>query len=74
MKAILLFILYVVTTSQYPFNMCGFSPAFCKDDFNLSTNHLFFFSLDSYMLDSSILEIISSIYGPSTIAIYCSQL
>lgn len=45
MKAILLFILNVVTTSLYPFNMCGFFPAFCKDGFNLSTNHLFFFLL-----------------------------
>lgn len=67
MKVILLFILNVVTTSQYPLNMCGFFPAYCKDSFHLSTNWGFFHN--SCMFDNSILEIIFSTYRASTIAI-----
>lgn len=57
MKAILLFILNVVTTSQYPFNMWVFS---CILQRWFQSNNLFF-SLDSCMLDNSILETTSSI-------------
>lgn len=59
MKAILLFILNVVTASQYPFNVIFF-PAFCKDGFNLSQTLPP--SLDN------MLENIFSIYGPSRVA------